>query len=79
MKKSDQTGFEIEKIALVSKTEEEIKKCEIDENLSELDRAKLLLSKKNPTQQIAVLLNLPVLFKDHDIKSALFNKILVFL
>ena len=35
-------------------SEEEIKKCEIAENLPELEKAKLLLGKKNPTQQIAV-------------------------
>ncbi len=59
IKKPAAPELELERIALVGKTEEEIKKCEIEENLSELDRAKLLLSKKNQTQQIAVFFYCP--------------------
>ena len=55
IKKLASPELELERIALVGKTEEEIKKCEIEENLSELERAGVLLSKKNPTQQISVL------------------------
>jgi len=45
-------------------TEEEIKKYEIPNDLSEIDRSLVLLKKNNTTQRTSVLINLPNIIRD---------------
>jgi len=45
-------------------SEEEIKKYEIPNDLSEVERSLLLLKKTNKTQRISVLINLPSIIRD---------------
>lgn len=55
--------IEVNEFNLPAKSDEEIKKYEIPEGLSEIERSKLLLEKKPDDQRIAVLTNLPSIFK----------------
>ena len=47
-----------------AKSPEEIKQMETPEDLDEIERSKLLLTKKSQVQQIAILTNLHFLFRD---------------
>jgi hypothetical protein len=46
-------------------SEEEVKKHEIPEDLSEVERSLILLKKSDNTQRASVLINLPSILRDH--------------
>eukprot|EP00742_Colponemidia_sp_Colp-10_P003222 GILJ01003431.1.p1 GENE.GILJ01003431.1~~GILJ01003431.1.p1 ORF type:complete len:832 (-),score=95.82 GILJ01003431.1:122-2617(-) len=62
----------MESLSKAGKSEEEIEKFAVDENLSEIERARLLLTKGFNVQKIAILVALPVLFRESEAVEQLF-------